>query len=133
MVTYPSLCSACVTQGALCHAIGYQVLLTPAFNVIPHPSVSYRQVLRPILYFQASSSQDDSLLCPNPYLGKQRISRGVTIILSMCPCPYTQLDSNQFTITPRFIFLHVKTAKILIVVKTLIKKTQSSSHTNQQP
>ena len=28
-VTYPSLCSPCVTYGTLCHAIGHQVL--------PHP------------------------------------------------------------------------------------------------
>ena len=30
------------------------------FNVIPHSSVSYRQVFTPILYFQPSSSQSDS-------------------------------------------------------------------------
>ena len=92
MVTYPSLCSPCVTYGTLCHAIGHQVLPThpgctshldvtyrtlchaighqalptPAFSVIPHPSVSYRQVFRPILYFQPSSSQSDSWLYPNP-------------------------------------------------------------------
>ena len=30
------------------------------FNVILHPSVSYRQVFAPILYFQRSSSQSDS-------------------------------------------------------------------------
>ena len=28
MVTYPSLCSTCVTYGTLCHAIGHQVLPT---------------------------------------------------------------------------------------------------------
>ena len=28
MVTYPSLCSPCVTYGTLCHAIGHQVLPT---------------------------------------------------------------------------------------------------------
>ena len=34
-VTYPSLCSPCVTYGTLCHAIGHQVLSTLA-SVIPH-------------------------------------------------------------------------------------------------
>ena len=33
----------------------------------------------------------------SPYLGKQRISPGVAIILSMCLYPHTQLDCNQFT------------------------------------
>ena len=30
------------------------------FDIIPHPSVDYRQVFRPILYFQLSPSQSDS-------------------------------------------------------------------------
>ena len=64
-------------------------LPTPAFNVIPHPSVSYHQVFKPILCFQPSSSQGDSRLCPNPYLGKQRICLGVAIILSICLCSHT--------------------------------------------
>ena len=70
--TYPWLFSTWVTSGTSCHAIGHQVFPTPAFNVIPRPSVSYRQVFRPILYFQPSSLQSDSRLCPNPYpcLGK---------------------------------------------------------------
>ena len=62
MVTYLSLCSPCVTYRTLCHAIGYQVLSvlpTPA-SVIPHPSVNYRQVFKPILYFQPSPSQSYS-------------------------------------------------------------------------
>ena len=29
------------------------------FDIIPHPSVDYRQVFRPILYFQPSPSQSD--------------------------------------------------------------------------
>ena len=32
MVTYPSLCSTCVTYEMLCHTRGHQVLLAPAFN-----------------------------------------------------------------------------------------------------
>ena len=74
-------------QRSLTHS--HQVLPTPAFNVIPHPSVSYHQVFRLILYFHPSSSQGDSRLCPNLYLGKHRISLGVTIILSICLCPHT--------------------------------------------
>ena len=35
---------------------------------------------------------------PNPYLGKQRISLGVAIILSICLCSHTWLDCNQFSI-----------------------------------
>ena len=31
------------------------------FGIIPHPSVDYRQVFRPILYFQPSPWQSDSL------------------------------------------------------------------------
>ena len=34
---------------------------------------------------------------PNPCLGKQGISLGVAIILSMCLCSHTYLDPNQFT------------------------------------
>ena len=94
MVTHPSLCSPYVTYGTLCHAIGHQVLPThpgcashpdvtyrtlchaighqvlptPAFSIIPHPSVSYRQVFRPILYIQPSTLQSDSRLYPNPQL-----------------------------------------------------------------
>ena len=75
MVTYPSLCSPTVTYGILCHAIGHQVLPTPQVlpipqvlptpaSVIPHPSVNYCQVFRPILYFQPSQSQSDSRLYP---------------------------------------------------------------------
>ena len=30
------------------------------FDIMPHPSVDYRQVFRPILYFQPSPSQSDS-------------------------------------------------------------------------
>ena len=30
------------------------------FDIIPHPSVDYHQVFRPILYFQPSLSQNDS-------------------------------------------------------------------------
>ena len=60
LATYTWLCSTYVTYAASCHAIGHQVHPTPVFNVIPDPSVTYRQVFRPISYFQPSSSQSDS-------------------------------------------------------------------------
>ena len=112
-----SLTHSHLTYGTPCHARGHShthtkcfplQLPTPAFNVIPHPSVSYRQVFRPILYFQPSLSQGDSRLCPNPYLGKQRISLGVTIILSICLCQHTQFDYNQFTVTPGLVYQNFK-------------------------
>ena len=91
LATYPWLCNTCVTYGMPCHAIGHQVLPTPAFNIMAHPSVSYRQVFRPILYFQPSSSQSGLRLCPNPNpcLGECRISLGVRGILSMHLCSHT--------------------------------------------
>ena len=111
MVTCPSLCSPCVTYRTLCHAVGHQVLPIPAFSVIPHPSMGYRQVFRPILNFQPSSWQSDSWLYPNllpqpcsilaathphPYLGKERIFLGVTIILSLCLCQIPSLIATTF-------------------------------------
>ena len=60
------------------------------------------------------------------YLGKQGISLGVTIILSMC------LWLQPIHYNSRFRFMHVNIGKLLLVVKTLIKKIQSSSHINQQ-
>ena len=70
LATYPWLCSTCVTYRTPCHAIGHHLHHIPAFNVISHSSMSYCQVLRPILYFQLSSLQSDSQLCPNPYIRK---------------------------------------------------------------
>ena len=58
---------------------------------------------------------------PNPYLGKQRISLGVAIILGICLCSHTQLDCNQFVIHLKFVFIHVHIVKLLLVVKTLTK------------
>ena len=55
------------------------------------------------------------------YLGKSRISLGVAIILVISLYPHTQLDYNQFPVAFRFVFIHVKTLNILLVVKTLIK------------
>ena len=90
---------------------------------------------------------------PNPYLGKQRISLGVAIILSTCLRSHTQLDCNQFVMHLKFVFIHANIVKNLLVVKTLIKNVniffqfssqlksfrqnktvkQISSHTIQHP
>ena len=72
------------------------------------------------------------------------VSLGVAIILDMrlcshayiCLCLQAQLDSNPIYSDPKFVFMHVETEKVLLVVKTLIKnisaaiKVYSSSHTN---
>ena len=58
---------------------------------------------------------------PKPYLGKQRISLGVAIILGINLCSHTQPDCNQFVIHLKFVFIHVNIVKNLLVVKTLIK------------
>ena len=58
---------------------------------------------------------------PHSYLGKQKISLGVAIILSICLCSHAQLHCNQFVINPKFVFMHVNAAKVLLVVKTLLK------------
>ena len=57
----------------------------------------------------------------NPYLLKQRISPGMAIILSTCLPSHTQLDSNQFVIHLKFVFINVNIAKVLLLVKTLIR------------
>ena len=43
-----------------CFFTSREVFHSLLFDVMPHPSVSYRQVFTPILYFQPSSSQSDS-------------------------------------------------------------------------
>ena len=62
MITYPSLCSTCVTYGTSCHAIGHQVLLTQSLfskaedfpragNHSKHmPLLTYLVWLQPICY-----------------------------------------------------------------------------------
>ena len=66
---------------------------------------------------------------PHSYPEKQRISLGVTIILGICLSSHTYLVCNLI----KLVFIPVNTSKALLVVKILIKKTQSSSQTNQQP
>ena len=97
LATYPWLCSTC-------HTIGHQVLPTPAFKVILQHSVRYGQVFRSILYFQSSSWQSDSRLCPNPSpcLGQRRIFLGVRDILGMCLRSHTKSTSHQKRYIGRF-------------------------------
>ena len=47
---------------------------------------------------------------------------GVTIISGICPCSHTQLDCNQFIITSRFVFIHVKTFKYFAYGENINKK-----------
>ena len=53
------------------------------------------------------------------YLGKQRISLGVAIILSILQPIY----NNH-----KLVFMHVNTAKVLLVVKILIKNIETQPH-----
>ena len=46
--------------GYCCCFISLEVFHSLRFDVIVHPSASYRRVFTPILYFQPSSSQSDS-------------------------------------------------------------------------
>ena len=87
MVTYPSLCSPCVTYGTLCHTIGHQVLPTPV-SVIPHRLLCH-VAGTPLWLLRLEGLHLDYFWLPlpfftfNPYLGKRRISLGVIGILSM--------------------------------------------------
>ena len=150
------------------------------FNIIPHPSVDYRQVFRPILYFQPSPSQSDSRhfhFQPFRYLltASATVLSGhflptsvfyLTLLLDIfgTTCLYQGflgsqqlflescrasskhrpgrsvclIHSNpQSFIHLKFVFMHVNIAKVLLVVKTLIRSaaTLFSSHENikQQP
>ena len=87
MVTYPSLCSPCVTYGTLCHAIGHQVLPT---QPLPREAEDFPR------------GDNHSKHVPLP-----------TYLAWLQPIYYNS----------RFVFILVKTVKILLVVKTLIKIT----------
>ena len=51
----------CWLSSSFCCCSSFVVFLHShfLFDIIPHPSVDYRQVFRPILYFQPSPSQSD--------------------------------------------------------------------------
>ena len=145
------------------------------FDIIPHPSVDYRQVFRPILYFQPSPSQSDSRhfhfsTIPLssyrkrygfegaffnhrhflPYAPSQhfwhipdilaqpafiRVSLGAgSYFLESCRASYS---NPQSFIHLMFVFIHVNIAKVLLVVKTLVRSATAlfGSHENlkQQP
>ena len=138
------------------------------FDIIPHPSVDYRQVFRPILYFQPRPSQSDlqhfhfSTIPLSSYRDRYgfewaffthrrflpyappnilaqpafiKVSLGASIyFLKSCRASYGSskqrpgpsvclIHSNpQSSIHLNFVFMHVSIAKVLLVVKTLIKK-----------
>ena len=123
--TYPSLCSTCVTYGMPCHIIGHQVLPTPAFNIIPHPSVSYCHVFRPILYFWPSPSQSDwqqFLTQPLPREA-EGLPRGSNYSNHVPLLTYlTWLQPIYYDLG--FVFIHVKLWIFLLVVKTLIRSIE---------
>ena len=159
------------------------------FDIIPHPSVDYRQVFRPILYFQPSPSQSDlrhfhfqpfrylltasatvlsghflptgvfylTLLpdifgIPNilaqPAFIKVSLGAG-SYFFESCRTSYWSskhrsgpsvclIHSNpQSFMHLKFVFIHINTAKVLLVVKTLVRSaaTLFSNHENikQQP
>ena len=62
------------------------------------------------------------------YLGKQRISLGATIILSICFSSHTQLDCNQFTMILSLYLSMSKLKNKLLVVKTSIKNIKQQPH-----
>ena len=85
LVTYPSLCSPCVTYRMWCHASSHQVLPTE-----PSPRET-----------------EDFPWCGNH---SKHVSL-LTCLAWLQPIYYN----------PKFVFMHVKTGKALLVVKTSIK------------
>ena len=146
------------------------------FNIIPHPSVDYRQVFRPILYFQPSPSQSDLrhfhfqpfcylLTASATVLSGYFLATGtfyLTLLHRHFACVYQGLPgSRQFFLEVcrasywsskhrpgpsvclihsnpqsflhlKSVFMHVNIAKVLLVVKTLIRSaaTLFTSHEN---
>ena len=153
------------------------------FEIIPHPSVDYRQVFRPILYFQPSPSQSDSgqfhfstiplssyrerygfewtlfthrrflSYAPSRHFGTTCFYQGFARSRKLLswklqgsywsskqrPGPSVCLihSNPQSSIHLNFVFMHVNIAKVLLVVKPLIRSaaTLFSRHENikQQP
>ena len=127
------------------------------FNVSPHPSVSYRQVFRPILCFQSSSLQSDSWLYPTHpshvtywtpcrARGHSHSPREVEDFPwggnhSKHMPPLTYLAWLQpMCYNFRLVFIHINTGKTFACGETLIKKYKAaakliSNHENikQQP
>ena len=87
MVTYPLLCSPCVTFGMPCHASGHKVLPTPLSHLLSHPSLF--RGLSPgfsthfILSAQPIAEWFATRWFSPLYLKKWRISLGVRIILDI--------------------------------------------------
>ena len=119
----PLLCSPVWLTG--CHAtpLVTRCFQPQLFNVIPHPSMSYRQVYRPILYFQPSSLESDSQLCPTH-------PSHVTYRTSCCTRGHLHLPkkADNFRRGEKYFrhidaykyqFIHVKLVNILLVVKSI--------------
>ena len=60
-----------VTYRTPCHARGHSHSFSHPTLVIPHSPVDYRQVFKPILYFQPSPAQSDLQLYPTPILPRE--------------------------------------------------------------
>ena len=138
----------CGETGCLC------IFFSPPNPVIPHSPVDYHQVFKPILYFQPSPVQSDSQLCPpllNPFFGMHNSltcdlwdamphQRSLTLIPRE-PEDFPRADNHSKNVplptylvwlqaiyyNSRFVFIHVNTIKVLLVVKTLIKKYKASA------
>ena len=131
------------------------------FDIIPHPSVDYRQVFRPILYFQPSPSQSDLrhfhfqpfrylLTASATVLSGHFLPTGVFYLMLLpdifdtFPTFWHNLLLSRFHwihINPqsfihlKSVFMQVNIAKVLLVMKTLIRSAATLFHENikQQP
>ena len=91
----------------------WRFLISLFIDVIPHPSVSYRRLFTPILYFQPSSLQSNSRRCHFNFSGLFIFTASATVLsgffvpqafftLLSCAC-----DSDVGRNTPSRIFLYV--------------------------
>ena len=69
---------------------------------------------------------------PNLYLGKQRISLVVAMILVIFLCSHTQLECNQFAITLN-LYLKVVCIKSFACGEDFDKNIEKQPRSNQQP
>ena len=184
---WSSFCCCCYSSFCCCCCSSFVDVFHShfLFNIIPQPSVDYRQVFRLILYFQPSPSHSDSRrfhfstiplssYCESygfewaffthrhflPYAPSQHFWHNLLLsrfhwqpavtFLKVAglhtdwsskhrPGPSVCLihSNPQSSIHLNFVFMHVNIAKVLLVVKTLIRSaaTLFSSHENikQQP
>ena len=92
------------------------------------PMVTYSSFCSPCMTCRTLClTMGHQMLPPQPLTREERISRQVKIILSMCLCPNTQLDCNQFTMTSNLHLYMSGSRYFLLMVKTLIKKQKPRS------